>query len=268
MSYELLVERGFFGEQNLILSLLRQLIYWKTSFMGKRVNKEKKNKGFLLSIFSAPPMEGSYCTPDVCFANTPQTFSSTSLIPPSSELFKHKVLEPSQEESTILTKFSSLVPTELFELIKQAAKQGFLISMLITLVNEGATDLLKKLNYHPSHIYFINQALRALLLIALGNSPSMALAVPVGSYVLSKYGKMSNEQANSLTTGLAVGAYLTFSENSIWSTSITLLTSVGTSLLGSRGAQLGYKYLSDTFFSRDEPIDNEEETVLSAATPQ
>jgi hypothetical protein len=226
--------------------------------MSKRAKKNKSNKELLLSFFSAPAAQGSYCTPDVCFANT-APFSSTSLIPPSNVPVnaKHQTYLPPPEHSSILAKFSSLIPKELMELITQAAKQGLLLSMLITLVNEGATDLLKKLHFHPNRIYLVNQAIRAFLMLALSNSPSMTIAVPVGSYVLSKYCKMSIEEANSFTTGLAAATYIMVSESSPLSTTVGFMTSIGASILGSRIAQTSYRYLSTVFFSKDESSDNE-----------
>src|ERR1700733_841376 len=134
----------------------------------KQEKKKKSVDGWFYGIFNGQTSSETYCTPDQCFVNNHQTFSSTNLISPDAS---HHI---ESHNSTIISdivnfiKFSELFPSELVQLITDAAQKGLLLSMLITLANEGATDYLKSLHYNPDNIYWINQGIRALLLIALG----------------------------------------------------------------------------------------------------
>lgn len=235
-------------------------------------NKRKKDKksagGWLYSIFNTQTSSTPYCTPDQCFITNQQAFSSTSLISPLNP--EHAASPFEFNTSTLINdlshsiNLSELFPPELIQLITDAAKQGLLISMLITLVNEGTTDYLKHLHYHPDQIYWINQGIRALLLIAVGSSASIAIATPIVGYALHAYGGCSKEKSNYITTGIAVGLNLLTNPLSLIETSIALGTSISASFLGSKITQSGYSFVRDTFFKSKDVEDtqkNDQHTV-------
>lgn len=238
--------------------------------MGANKNRKKDKKsadGWFYSIFNAQTSSTPYCTPDQCFMTNQQAFSSTNLISPlSSEHtappfeFNTSTLNSALNHSVNL---SGLFPPELIQLITDAAQQGFLVSMLVTLVNEGATDYLKDLHYPPDKIYWINQSIRALLLIALGSSASIAIATPIVGYALHSYGGYSKEQSNYITTGVALGINLLTNPISLIETSIAIGTSVGASFLGSKITQASYRFVRDTFFRSikdEDSAENEPQT--------
>lgn len=230
---------------------------------NKKQKKDKKSAGgWFYSIFNAQTSSTPYCTPDQCFMTNPQAFSSTNLISPFSS--EHTAPPFEFNTSTLISdlspsvSLSDLFPPELIQLITDAARQGLLISILITLVNEGATDYLKGLHYNPDKIYWINQSIRALLLMALGSSASIAIATPIVGYALHSYGGCSKEQSNYITTGVALGINLLTNPMSLIETSIAIGTSVGASFLGSKITQSGYRFVRDTFFRSKEDEDSEE----------
>ncbi|KTD01290.1 hypothetical protein [Fluoribacter gormanii] len=223
---------------------------------GKQKDKQKSTGGWFYSIFNVQPESGAYCTPDQCFVNNQQAFSTTSLI--SSITPEHTEHSFDFNNSSSTTNFSDstylseLLPPELIQLITDAAQQGLLISMLITLVNEGATDYLKNLHYHPDRIYWINQSIRALLLMAMGSSAIVSIATPLAGYVLHSYGGYSKEQSNYISTGIALGLNLLTNPLSLTETSITIGTSVSASFLGSKITRAGYHLMRHAFFGNAE----------------
>ncbi|KTD10639.1 hypothetical protein Lgra_1605 [Legionella gratiana] len=217
----------------------------------KQEEKEKSEDRWFYGIFNSSTnsrASGPYCTPDQCFMNSPQTFSSTSLIPP--QTFHHTEFNNTTSISDVVNaiKLSELFSPELIQLITDAAQQGLLLSVLITLVNEGVTDYLQNLHYRPDYIYWINQAIRALLLIAIGTSPAQAIATPIAGYLLNTYGGFSKETSNHITTGVTLGINLLTTPMSLIEASISVGTAVGASLLGSKITKSGYNFLRDTFF--------------------
>ncbi|ARB91812.1 hypothetical protein [Legionella longbeachae] len=230
---------------------------------NKKQKEEKKSEerwfyGLFNSQSHAEP-NVPYCTPDQCFMhNSPQTFSSTNLI--TSQVFPHTEFNNTISEAINSLKLSELFSPELIQLITDAARQGFLLSVLITLTNEGVTDYLQSFHYHPDSIYWINQAVRALLLIALGTSPIQAIATPVAGYILNKHLGLSKEISNHITTGVTLGINLLTTPMSFIGTSMSIGTAIGTSLLGSKITKSGYDFFRTTFFENKKvaPIQNED----------
>ncbi|WP_058465571.1 hypothetical protein [Legionella cincinnatiensis] len=217
---------------------------------NEKQKKEKKSEdGWFYGLFNGQThteTNGPYCTPDQCFMNSPQTFSSTNLIPPP--IFPHTEFNNTISEVVNSIKLSELFSPELIQLITDAARQGFLLSALITLANEGVTDYLQGLHYHPDSIYWINQAIRALLLIALGTSPIPAIATPIAGYVLNTHLGFSKEMSNHITTGVTLGINLLTTPMSFIEASMSIGTAIGTSLLGSKITKSGYNFVRNTFF--------------------
>ncbi|QLZ68545.1 hypothetical protein FOLKNPGA_01324 [Legionella sp. PC1000] len=237
---------------------------------NKKKKKDKKSEsGWLYSIFNTPTSPTPYCTPDQCFMTNQQAFSSTNLIAPLNS--EHTTPPVELNTSTPISdlvhslNLSDLFPPELIQLITDAAQQGLLISMLITLVNEGATDYLKHLHYQPDQIYWINQGIRALLLMALGSSAYIAIATPLAGYVLHAYGGYSKDKSNYITTGAVVGINLLTNPISLLETSIALGTSVCASFLGSKITRSGYSFVRNTFFRSKDVEDNQENEQLTKA---
>ncbi|CAM2969084.1 Uncharacterised protein [Legionella steigerwaltii] len=213
-------------------------------------HKKEKNSsgGWFYSIFNGQTNSGSYCTPDQCFINNQQAFSSTNLIPPVNS---HPLELNNPDQMSHLAEsinLSELFPPELRQLIYDAAQQGLLLSMLITLANEGATDYLKHLHYHPDKIYWINQGIRTLLLIAMGSSATTAIGTALAGYALHSYWGYSKENSNYITTGVALGINLVTNPMSLIETSLAIGTSVCASFLGSKMTKSGYHFVRNTFF--------------------
>lgn len=236
----------------------------------KRKNRKKTN-GWLHGLINGPTSPGGYCAGQ-CFVNSQQTFFNTNLLSPvesqpakmtqESNPFSDKIEDPDSFN------FSELFPEEIVNLIVYSAKSGFLIATLITLVNEGATDYLKTLKYHPDKIFWINQGLRALLLLALGTSWEMTIALPLTIFLLHTYTGVSKSNANLVAVAIALG--YTFMTNSMnWTDfSIASVTSIGFSFIGSRLTQYSYPMLRDTFFSeKKDDVANEELQKVNEDTP-
>lgn len=232
--------------------------------MREKKQEEEKNSegGWLYGIFNGsadPGTSGPYCTPDQCFMSTPQTFSSTNLITPQTLHYTEMKNSTLINDVVHSIKLSELFSPELIQLITDAAQQGLLISVLITLANEGITDYLKSLHYHPDHIFWINQAIRSLLLIALGSSPAIAIATPIAGYVLNTHCGLSKENSNHITTGLALGINLLTTPMSFIEATVSIGTSVGASLLGSKITKSGYNFVRNTFFGNKKVAHLQEE---------
>jgi hypothetical protein len=238
---------------------------------NSKTNPKEKKSGFdwFATFFNSPALSGAqtaYCTPDQCFINNPQSFSTTSIIAPN--IPPHAGVNNSTriKEVTESTTLAELIPPELSKLIADATKQGLSSSMLITLANEGVTDYLKGLNYSPETIYWINQSIRALLLISLGTSAITAIAGSLSSFILSEYCGVSKETSNYITTGVTVGInILTMNPLGIVDTTVTVGASVGASLAGSKVTKSVYDYVRNTFFTSKEDRDAEEEKSQIAA---
>ena len=229
---------------------------------GQPKKEKESGSGWLYSFFSGQTHPGNYCTPDQCFITNQQAFSSTNLIAPVGSV--PTVPHVEFNNSTRIIDFvssinlSELFPPELIRLITDAAQQGLLVSALITLANEGATDYLKNLHYSPDQIYWINQGIRALLLIALGTSASTALSVPLAGFALNFYCGLSKETSNYVTTGVALGVNLLTTPMSLMEASLAIGTSVGSSILSSTMTKTGYNYIRDTFFRGKQVEENKE----------
>lgn len=219
--------------------------------MGNEKQKEEKKSkdSWFYGLFNSQTHTEAnvpYCTPDQCFINSPQTFSSTNLIAP--QIFPHTEFNGTLSEVISSIKLSELFSPELIQLITDAARQGLLLSVLITLANEGVTDYLQSLHYHPDSIYWINQAIRALLLIALGTSPLPAIATPIAGYILTTHLGLSKEISNHITTGATLGINLLTTPMGFVEASMSIGAAIGSSLLGSKMTKSGYDFLRNTFF--------------------
>jgi hypothetical protein len=234
----------------------------------KKSQREKKSglnwfAGFFNSQNDAAAT-ASYCTPDQCFINNPQSFSSSNIIAPNIPTDTKVNNSTQAKDVTESTTLADLIPPELSQLIANATKQGLSSSMLITLANEGVTDYLKSLHYHPETIYWINQSVRALLLVSLGTSAITALVGSFSSLLLSEYCGVSKETSNYITTGVTLGInVLTMNPLSIIDTTVAIGTSVGASLVGSKVTKSGYDYARDAFFA-----DKENEDVAANPIPK
>lgn len=236
----------------------------------KKENKDKRKTTVELvySIFNGQSVSVPYCTPDQCFMTNPQAFSTTNIITPihSKDMEQSNPANKTDSNSfTSSTNLSQVFPSELLDLIKEAAQQGFLISLLISLLNEGATDYFKSLHYSPDKIYWINQGVRSLLLIALGSSAGLALGTPCANFVMHSFLGFKKENANYLITGIVLGINLFTNPISLVEASIALGTSVGASFLGSKFTHLGYPFVRSGFFKI---INNEETQCDDVQAPQ
>jgi hypothetical protein len=229
----------------------------------KKEKEKESSNGWFYSFFSGQTHPGSYCTPDQCFITNQQAFSSTNLIAPVGCVPTTPNMEFNNSTRIIdlisSINLSEVFPAESIQLVTDAAQQGLLLSALITLANEGATDYLKSLHYSPDQIYWINQGIRALLLIVLGTSASTALSVPLAGFVLNSYCGLSKETSNYATTGVALGINLLTTPMSLMQASLAIGTSVGTSLLSSKMTKSGYNYIRDTLFRSKQVEESKED---------
>ncbi|MGL5741682.1 MAG: hypothetical protein ACRCXC_03585 [Legionella sp.] len=96
-----------------------------------------------------------------------------------------------------------LIPNQLLVMIKEAVKQGTLISFLFTLSDEVVMQLLKE-QCDAEQIYWINQAIRALTLVAVGASPWImltVLTVPMVDYLINQFLEVDKTNTNKVIAG-------------------------------------------------------------------
>lgn len=146
--------------------------------------------------------------------------------------------------------FLSFIPGNLLEITTEAAKQGFLVSFLLTLNDEFLTNCFKACRLSDEKIYWITQVIRALALIAFGSSLEIAILTPLANYLLTRFKILSKDNANYLTTGVVLSIDLLTSELSVTETSIIVVASVVAARLGADLAREGYRKLRRLFRSR------------------
>jgi hypothetical protein len=233
--------------------------------LTKKRSQKKKEKSQLLittpnANISAPIDNGGYCTADQCFlSHRPAATTSlsantqpTSTIP-RIQAFKNPDLSglfnnaSSAENHTHF--LSKLIPPELTNMIKEAAKQGTLTSCLLTLSDEIATEYLHARHYKPEQIYWSNQAIRTLLLLSISTSYGITLATPIANYVLTAYVGLNKEKAAYLTTGAVVAAGVLASSAGLLGASITMAAGIGSSFLGAKATKHTYHLAKNSLFS-------------------
>lgn len=179
--------------------------------MKKSDRKKKKSRCSQLQKIIKPNLDSKtapICDGDVCSLKLKPSPSSSSA--PSSTTqglyTKFQVektrytnsttcsLSPSEENS-----LSALLPPDFYSGLKLALKEGFLLSFLSTLTEDVVTDLLKPRGYKDDHIYWINQTIKALILIAGGMALGKTLAAPFINLLLIKGLGVPKDIANYTT---------------------------------------------------------------------
>lgn len=149
------------------------------------------------------------------------------------------------------------IPSDLWCMIKDAAKKGLLTYFLLTLTEETLTDYLESLNYSKTQIYYVNQAIRALEIIALGSSWQTTMAVPLANYLLTNYVGLSNDNANYLTTGAALTVGMLSSPIGAVETSLVMGASIGAGILGAQIGKQVFNLAKNGFFSVKKLLENQ-----------
>jgi hypothetical protein len=137
-----------------------------------------------------------------------------------------------------------VIPVELRHLILAAAKQGTLMSCLLTLTSEAATDYLQSRHYGAGQIYWINQAIRTLALMAMGTSYGVSMATPLANFVLTSLG-LDKERVSYLTTGASLAFSAATSATSWLGTSLAIATGVTTSVVVGFATKKAYSYIKN-----------------------
>lgn len=182
-----------------------------------KVEKKKSNKwcrkGDSLAVTNSHHSGGMVCTADQCTlppkisANTP---SSTPQPFFEEKAFTHAKLTPfDKSNSSFIDDESqktlfSMLPPDLHDAMQQAAKNALLPAFLSSLTQEFLTDYLKPRHYSASQIYYIHQAVRALLVIALGATAARTLA-STGVGLLSR--KCLGDKYSGYASSVAMLAY-------------------------------------------------------------
>lgn len=268
----------------------------KFSFTNKKDEQdqeETQNTVFTLQTNNlAPPETGSYfCSADQCSLNNPHAPAQGFTRPdsflgkttPQSPMVYEQVFKVSEETMKPETHFintsleyseeemnsndwSQFIPDELYQMMKEAAKQGFLLSFLLTLSDETVSDYLKGHHYSPGQIYWITQAIRAFTLIAIGTSPGIALGLPLSNYLLTEYLGFNKTHVNYFTTGSIIAWGLLGSPFSVLNTSLTMASSISSSIIGGQIARSSYQFIRNRFFSSgpvsEVEVEVEQEKIL------
>lgn len=222
-------------------------------FSSNKIRKKKKNDpqsthGLLTTPTTlSAPASGGFCTADQCFMNghAPSTLVETTN--------PNVIPSFATADNTTLTEtmpyLADIIPSDLYQMMKEAAKQGLLSAFLITLSNEVVTHYLKERQYTPEQIYWINQAIRSLTLIAIGNAISTSIAAPIGNYVFTECLGFARETANYLTTGLGLTLGLIFSPFGFLNTTLSMVVGITAYLAGSQATQYASYLVKNSLFS-------------------
>lgn len=244
--------------------------------------KQHKDNQIAILLASNPTMpasmdSGSFCTADQCFLNShssTQTLPMSSIsqsidaIPTSATLLDQQSFSTSdqsvQHEEMIFNNSTleyksidevsdhyvlDIIPADLYRMMKEAAQQGLLASFLLTLSNELTTEYFKARHYQPEQIYWINQIIRGLALIAIGASPEITIAVPIVNYFLTEYIKINKVKASYLTTGMVLTVGMLTSPIGFVETSLMMAAGIGTHLVGSQITKYAFGLIQNSIFS-------------------
>jgi hypothetical protein len=223
--------------------------------MGKETQGKKKEEeqdkrvlvvgSGLISPSSLP------CGPDQCtnMPVTQTTFITDQLNNGFSEAIVNYIMH-AEDESGYL---SGLLPDSLLQMLKEAATKGFLFSFLLTLTDKILTQCLKAEHFSDEQIYWANQTIRYLTVIAIGGCPEMAILALSGSYLLTQMG-CSKNSANYITTGSLLALDMLGNPLSLVENSLILVTSIGGALAGSIGAQKSYNLMHRFFRPEAEKV--------------
>ncbi|HAT1797385.1 TPA: hypothetical protein RG395_000652 [Legionella pneumophila] len=288
-------------EKKIKLSIHKPFLILEKVMYAKRgnhllINKDEEQEDNQNTVFIpqtnslAPPETQSYfCTADQCSLNNPYTpaqgytrpdslhFKTT---PTNSEIYGQvfKVSEETVKTETQFTNrepghpekeenssndWSGLIPDELYQMMLEAAKQGILISFLLTLTDEIINDYLKNHHYSQQQIYWISQGIRALTLLAIGTAPGIALGLPISTLLLTEHLGFDKKNVNYLTTGSVIAWGILSSPFNLLNTSLVMASSIGASVLTSKITQSSYQFVRNRFFSSKlEKDELEQENIL------
>jgi len=171
------------------------------------------------------------CSPDHCSIPGAQTTGTTASanIPIGQQTLAHAL------------------PADLYTAIKESAQKGFLYTFLCTLDEEFLTAYLKKKNYSPGQIYWINKSVKALTLISLGAAFGRTLSTPFLNVLIASSTGFHESYAGYITSAgfLAYDLLTTHTlaaAPSFTTTTLSYGASLVAGLLGSAAARLTYKY--------------------------
>lgn len=171
------------------------------------------------------------------------------------------IIEAKTDSDNIL---SETIPVELYQMMQNAAQKGVLFSFLSTMSDELVTAHLEARHYKPAQIYWINQAIRGIELIALGASLGITMAIPAANYFLTTHAGMNKEKAAALTTSAALTFGLFTSPVGVLGTSLAMTVGVSTTLISRKASKDAFNSLKNSIFAAKKTIDDHTATNTSS----
>ncbi|HAU1153211.1 TPA: hypothetical protein JBI12_14975 [Legionella pneumophila] len=274
--------------------ILEKVMYTKRGnhlLTKKEEQEDNQNTVFVAQTNSLalPEIQSYFCTAEQCSLNNPYApaqgytrpdslhFKTTPANPEIYEQvfkiseesikteapFTNRESRHSEKKENSSNDWSGLIPDELYQMMLEAAKQGILVSFLLTLTDEIISDYLKNHHYSPQQIYWISQSIRTLTLIAIGTSPGIALGLPISTYLLTEHFGFDKTNVNYLTTGSVIAWGILSSPFNLLNTSLVMASSIGVSVLSSKITQSSYQFVRNRFFSsKPEKEELEQENIL------
>jgi len=108
------------------------------------------------------------------------------------------------ENSLNISPGGGIFSPDLIDTLKEAAAKGLLTSFLLTSVDNMLVAYLKSKEVPENYIFIISQSVRALGMIALGNSWKTAVLMPFETLFLIKVCKLSPQTANIISMGTSI----------------------------------------------------------------
>lgn len=184
---------------------------------SSRNERKKKStwcrKGETHSLAPSSHSGGMVCTADQC-TMPPKVSSGTPSSMPQpfveEKSFANAKITPFNKGNSSRTDdlhenfLLGYLPPDLHDAMQTAAKNSFLPAFLSSLTQEFLTDYLKPRHYSASQIYYIHQAVRALLVISAGATVGRTLA-STSIALLSK--KCLGDKYSSYASSAAMLAY-------------------------------------------------------------
>jgi len=257
----------------------KQQINTQNSEKMKSKKKQQGNQILTLVTPTATPVvmdpvgSGGFCTADQCSISNHQSVPISSSLPPTETIstshdlfgqqsfdtpdkninrkiiFNNSTLEYTSVDELSDSYLSNIIPPDLYQILKEAGKQGLLSSFLLTTSSEVVTDYLKAHHYQPEQIYWINQIIRGLALIGIGASLGTTITTPIANYFLTEYVGMNKVKASYLTAGAVLTVGMLTSQADLAKTSFTMAVGISTSLVGSQVTKYACNLVRNSIFS-------------------
>jgi len=142
---------------------------------------------------------------------------------------------------------ANLLPPELCIAMNESAQKGFLHTFLCTLDENILTEYLKIKMYSPGQIYWINKAIKALTLIALGAAIGKTLSTPLLNILIANTTGVSENFSSYITSaGFFIMDLITRknlgAEHDIASATLIYCAGLAAGVLGNLAGRMTYNY--------------------------